>query len=662
MTQNVQRAVLGCVLVICVVLRFTGLDWGIRTLDGFALDGRPVPASEAGFHADADALYMAAQSLSDSLYPLHNYGGADYFFTSYGTVFLYLNRVSAEVGSWFGDFEAFGPNVEDINASRLSGRWVSALASAITVWLIWLLGKSVMGPVGGLLGAGLAAVMPMSVQASHLETVDGLLGLWFTAALLPILRIASRPTMRDFVVAGLLIGLAVATKINGLFLLLPLGLAHLQGQQERLSPAVVLRAMMDRRLLGAIGIAAMVWVVLTPAAILRPTEYFSPVFAGPYHLLFSLRAASQGAVSHRGWLHMDGVSTYFYHIFRVFPLGLGWSVQVAVIAGLICLFRKRQPELVVVAVSLVVYYLLIARLPDKPIRFFVPLCAFFCCLAAFPLTELFRSRKLMPVGLALVALLVVEPAFRSMALASVYSQPDSRVLAGKWARDNIPYAGKLMMERGHNSLQPVVAQNRVSTLMADMDQEFTNALRPHLAKAGHYSAILESEFLSQADYLIISDDRLSAKRTRLAAADYYDKLFAGELGFELVEVFSMAPSLLGISPEGEFPDLNWTRYDHPSTFMFRRTGEPKLYANHPELSIYQLRTWQDLRDVVKRSQKEKDIAMFKRCLTGSYKERVGEREIADLFLTFLRNPQSILSDSGQMRAIREGSAWHLNLD
>ena len=151
-------------------------------------------------------------------------------------------------------------------------------------------------------------------------------------------------------------------------------------------------------------------------------------------------------------------------------------------------------------------------------------------------------------------------------------------------------------------------------------------------------------------------------QTRLAAADYYDRLFAGELGFELDTSFPMRSSLFGFSLEGESPDLNWTRYDHPSTFMFRRTGEPRLYVNHPELSIYQLCAWQDLRDIVKRSQKETDFVMFKRCLTGPYKERVGEQEIANLFLTFLRAPQSILSDSGQMRAIREGSAWRLNLD
>ena len=657
-----QRVALGLILLISFALRFSGLDWGIRSLDDFQLNDAPVAVDSAGFHADADALYVAAKSLSTSTYPLHTYASQEYQFTSYGTLFLYLNRAAAEVGSWFGNYEAFGPSVGDINASRLSGRWVSALASVAAVWVSWLVGMSLMGPVGAVACALICAVLPMSIQAAHLATVDGLLSLWFAAALLPVIRIARDPRLKDYLLAGLFIGLAVATKINGLFLLLPLGLAHLQSRKVTLTPAAVASAAADWRVYASVGIAAVVWLGLTPAAILEPGAYFFPDFVGPYHLNFSLEKASEGPANHRGWLHMDGVSTYLYHPFRVFPLGVGWVVQVAVLAGIIVSLRKRHPEFVLLAISVIVYYVLIARLPDKPIRFFVPLCTFFACLAVFPALKLFEARRFRVVGLACLTVLVIEPGIRSAALSSVYRQTDSRVLAAQWVQDNVPFAGKLMMERGHNSLLPLIDRNQVSTLVADVEQEFANALRPHLARAGHYSAIVEAEFLSQVDYLIISDERISARQTRLAAADYYDRLFAGELGFELDTSFPMRSSLFGISLEGESPDLNWTRYDHPSTFMFRRTGEPRLYANHPELSIYQLRTWQDLRDVVKRSQKEKDIAMFKRCLTGLYKERVGEQEIANLFLTFLRTPQSILSGSGKIRAIREGSAWRLNLD
>jgi hypothetical protein len=653
---------LGAVLLISVLLRVGGLDWGIRSLEDFRLDGRALKVTEAGFHADTDALYAAAESLSDSAYPLHNYASQDYHFTSYGTLFLYLNRLTASAGSLVFDFDAFGSGVNDVNYTRIAGRWGSVLASVATVWVGWLVGASLFGPIGGLGCALLVGVLPMSVQAAHMATADGLLALWFSASIGSMIRIVSRSRMQDYVLAGVFVGLATATKVNGLFLLLPLGLAHLLSQREGFTPEAFYQAATSRQLYAAAATALIVWAVLTPAAIFEPGAYFAPDFAGPYHLQFSLRKASEGAASHRGWLHMDGVSTYFYHPLHVFPSGLGWSVQLAALGGMILLIRKRRTELVIIAVSVIGYYLLVARLPDKPIRFFVPLSLFVACLAVYPLSQIVKSKRFRLAVFALAALLFIEPAFRSAALASVYRQPDSRVLAAEWIQKQVPFGGKLMLERGHNSLRPLVSGKRISMLTADLGQEFANARNTRLAEEGHYSAILEAEFLSQVDYLAISDEGLAARRVRAAVEDYYARLFAGELGFTLDRTFSGEPRLFGISLEGKSPDLNWTRYDHPTTYVFRRTGEPTLYEKHPELRLYQLRSWQAVRELIKRSQKEQDILLFKRCLPAAFKERVGERAIASRFLRFLKEPQSLIGESGQLKAIREGNTWRVKPD
>ena len=354
MSERSQRVGILLILVLGTVLRFGGLDWGIRDLEGYELDGKAVSINDAGFNADADALHRAAESLNERYYPFVEYAGQPYLFTSYGTVFLYLHRIAASFGSWFGDYEAFGSHAADANPTRLAGRWASALAGVALIWVTWLVGRIIVGSEGALLGALLVAVMPMSVQAAHLATVDGLLGLWYALALYASVMVVERAEVRDYVLAGVAIGLAVATKINGLFLFLPLCLAHLLREAQPISMAGIRRAASSRTIYGAAGTAVLTWIVLTPAALFQWESYFFPEFAGPYHVSFSLRKASEAASAHRGWLHLEGASTYFHHPLHVFPNGMGWVVQVALLAGIVASFVKRSPKLMVVAVSFLV--------------------------------------------------------------------------------------------------------------------------------------------------------------------------------------------------------------------------------------------------------------------------------------------------------------------
>lgn len=660
MSIRTQYVALVAILLVGTVLRFSGLDWGARSLDGFILDGEELPITRAGFSADAEMLYVAAESLSRGYFPVVTYASVEYHFTSYGTLFLYLYRIFAEIGSWFGDYDAFGVVADDVNPSRIAGRVVSALSGVLLIWVTWLVGRRVLGDPGALGAALLAAVLPMSVQAAHLATVDGLLGLWYGAVIWGSLRVLDTGELGDYLVTGVLIGLAVATKINGLFLLLPLGLAHLLRESRLLSLDGIRSAVLSKSVYAGVGVSLLTWLILTPAAVFESSDYFTPDFAGPYHVLFSLRKASESVSAHRGWLHLEGASTYFYHLTDVFPLGLGWVVQVACLAGLVIAFAKRAPAVLLIAISFLVYYLLVARLPDKPIRFFVPMATAFACLVVYPAAFLTRRHKPAALVLAL-GVLAAEPALRSTALATVYHAPDSRIEAARWIQVNLEVGDALMIERGHNGLAPLVSRRQVRLLAVDLEHELANARDRTLAD-GHYTAVLESDFLSQVDYFVLSEERMALRRVRPSAVDFYTRLFNGELGFRLRATFSMRPELFGIAWEDESTDLNWSRYDHPTTYVFEReTHEPSLYASRPELAIYRLQSATDTQDLLLRSQKYKSFTFFKRCLSARYKEGMGERKLFALFKSFLRDPTS-LTGSGQMTVIQEGASWRIKLD
>ena len=51
-------------------------------------------------------------------------------------------------------------------------------------------------------------------------------------------------------------------------------------------------------------------------------------------------------------------------------------------------------------------------------------------------------------------------------------------------------------------------------------------------------------------------------------SDYYDDLFSGRLGFELVLHLKTSPSLFGFSINDEPAEFTFTLFDHPEIFLF----------------------------------------------------------------------------------------------
>ena len=57
-----------------------------------------------------------------------------------------------------------------------------------------------------------------------------------------------------------------------------------------------------------------------------------------------------------------------------------------------------------------------------------------------------------------------------------------------------------------------------------------------------------------------------------AVKQYYDDLFAGRLGFELVKTFKVYPSLFGVRINDDRAELTFRLFDHPCVFIFKRAS------------------------------------------------------------------------------------------
>lgn len=106
------------------------------------------------------------------------------------------------------------------------GRYVVSILSFLSIPLVYLIGRDLFNRYVGLLSALFLAVDLRHAISSHLSLVDGPNGTFAILALYLCLRLLKRPTRKNYILAGVGVGLSFAVKLY-IFSLLPLMLAHL---------------------------------------------------------------------------------------------------------------------------------------------------------------------------------------------------------------------------------------------------------------------------------------------------------------------------------------------------------------------------------------------------------------------------------------------------
>lgn len=97
-------------------------------------------------------------------------------------------------------------------------RVFSALVSLATVALVFYIGRRHWGLAVAVLAASFTALVPIAVQQAHFYTVDGLFTLLALAALGAGMQAVASGRPRLLILAGVLVGLSAATRLNGLLL------------------------------------------------------------------------------------------------------------------------------------------------------------------------------------------------------------------------------------------------------------------------------------------------------------------------------------------------------------------------------------------------------------------------------------------------------------
>ena len=468
-------------------------------------------------------------------------------------------------------------------------RVAAAVLGTAALWLLYTTGARLFGRGVGLLAAAIEAVAFLPVFYAHLALNDVPTLAPLTLSLLGTAGVLGKGRKRDYLLAGLGLGLACASKYTAGIVILPLLAAVTVRFLERGSGSAR-RILVGLALAGLAGLVA--FLLANPYALLDYTS-----FHGELVHQSTLSAEAQGKL---GAPKQGGLLYYLWSLIW----GLGWVPAVFALGGALSIWRSH-PRLGWLLVPAPLLFLAFMGLQGRYFgRWLLPVFPVLCLLAAFFAVSLVGAAKSWSkqrggspllggaLGALLVAALLLQGTIYSVHSGLVLSRADTRNLTREWMLAHIPPGSPIVVEpvspnEWANQTHPGTSTaanhqqwNKYPSLLSRISA--TGALRPTTTKIGieNYVRTLAPALLGYYEAhgfcWVISGSTQSGRAyadpraVPLAIAYYRALARRGEV------VYRSSPYGAGKRPVAF--DFDWSFDYYP--LAYRRPG--------PEMTIYRL--------------------------------------------------------------------------
>ncbi|MBN1163278.1 MAG: glycosyltransferase family 39 protein, partial [Candidatus Krumholzibacteriota bacterium] len=250
----------GIVILMALYLRARGIAWGL-----------PMVLEEATPMREAYEIWIEILRGNIDLNP---------HFFNYPSFTIYLQMLLQYLGFLAQYFFGPGYNLHayvwlhqlDPSTFLLIGRASSLIFSVGGIYLMYLIMKKILEPAAGLLTVTLLALVSFHIVESRLVQTDLSLSFFTTLCVFLALKLTERRDLRGYIYFGIALGLATASKYNGLFALVSLLPAHfyVTGLENKKWSARLL----DRRLLAAGAAAALIFLLTSPYCLLDFSSFW----------------------------------------------------------------------------------------------------------------------------------------------------------------------------------------------------------------------------------------------------------------------------------------------------------------------------------------------------------------------------------------------------
>lgn len=419
---------LAIVLLLALILRFVGTGFGLPY----------------EFHVDEvqyvrQAARMGTTGLAPTWWnnpPLFKY----LLFLEYALLYLLGHLIGI-----YSSTADFGAKLNyDPTLLYLLGRFTSALFGTLTVLVTFWIGKLAYNLRIGLISSLFLAVCFMAVRDSHFAVNDTAVTLLISFALLASIQILKTGKTTWYIVAGIALGMGIATKYSAIYAVVPIVTAHaLYACDQKVK-------FFKWTILNKLIVVTLVSIIT--ALIVSPFFIFSfqNVVRDVYESLYL--AGRQGF---EGWqISSAGAFTYYLHSLN---WGLGSALFLLVCAGLIAALILHTPSDIILALTIIIPFLAISSQKMYFARFLLPLVPPLLVIGG-RLLDWFIQRfsptqsQINKVYAFSLLPLTLQPMASSIRFDQILSRTDTRTIAKQWIEENIPAGARIAVDWPFHSI------------------------------------------------------------------------------------------------------------------------------------------------------------------------------------------------------------------
>lgn len=498
-----SRLLFPILIFLAIFTRFYGLNWGFPYF----------------FHPDENNMAFAVSQFSQT--------NLDPHFYAYGQFPLYL---SFFVGKLFN----FSTSLAD---SILSLRFLSACFSLTALYFFYLSVKIIFPKIARLFLL-LIIFTPGLIQLAHFGTTESLLLFVFAINTFLALKYYQSNNPNYLLITSIFTGIGLATKITAVFFALPLFFAFILSFKKN-----SLRLVSLIFFLQFISLSFIFFLILSPYNWINFYDFWT---AMKYET-----SVATGQISVFYTTQFKNTTPYLFQFKNIFPYSSGIIIFIFSLFSLIFLPRlnhkTKLPYLLILFLPALIYFLYFGQLYVKWFRFMSPLFFIGALFAAIFIYQ-FKSRL---IRLSLIVLAVLP----GLIYFLHYFSPDIRQTASQWFSQNIP-TNSIILSEGGNVVNFPPNQSDYKITYFDFYSQ-TN-----------FSDDLINQIIL-SDYIIVPSRRVYKNYSTPdypLINNYYQKLFSGNLGFELVNTFSPTGDFILNSESAE---ETWSVFDRPTIRIYK---------------------------------------------------------------------------------------------
>lgn len=414
------------------------------------------------------------------------------------------------------------------------------------------------------------AIAVLPIQLSHFFAVDTFLSACIFGAFVFIILYENYQKVIFVVISGIFLGLALASKITGVFVIPLLCYFILPDVKpiyhiKKYKPYVLQIIISTFILL----LTTYICLRLTDPYIFANGNLFDPHINQQFiHSIQTLQSESDKNAQFPPIVQWITKKPILFPLQNFVIFGFGVIASLLSILGIIYIIKQRKKNfrLLIILAWIVVYFIYEGIQTASTMRYFLPLYPFLSLFAGIGLYWIYKKSNLFVITIVGILLLIWP-----MAFFSIYTKPHTRITASVWIFQHIPADKTLLGEYWDDAL-PLNVKNHLASqyvikLLPVFDPDTTE-------KWQNMNQLLDS-----GDYLILSSNRgwgsiptVPERYPKMSV--FYKNIFADKTQYKKIAEFTSYPSLKYLGIPITFPD-DWaeeafTVYDHPKVMIFQK--------------------------------------------------------------------------------------------